>query len=137
MIIVLYFLYSSCRALKRISSVKLKRTSLPAHPAQEKRNGELHEEMNKRSTSTIVPPLIEDLCIAPPQMRGSSSSVQLTKPNSISMDQLPGHKNKSIEKELEEHDNNDSGIIINIEDSEAADFVYPRMYTSTLNVVIK
>ena len=40
--------------------------------------------------------------------------------------------------ELSKDDNNDSGIIINVDDAEeSADFVYPRMYTSTLNVVIK
>ena len=42
-----------------------------------------------------------------------------------------------------ENANNDSGIVININDSEDPgdsedpDFVYPRVYKSTLNVVIK
>ena len=112
---------------------------MPAHPAQDTRNGNLHEEdNNKRSTSTIVPPLIEDLCISPSQIHCSSSSGQLTKPNPTSSEPSPAHKNKLIQNiSGEEHSNNDSGIIINIEDSEAADFVYPRMYTSSLNVEIK
>ena len=53
--------------------------------------------------------------------------------NSVSVYQL----------QQKENANNDSGIVININDSEDPsdsedpDFVYPRVYKSTLNVVIK
>ena len=59
--------------------------------------------------------------------------------------QTPKNTNTvSVNKlQQKENDNNDSGIIININDSEDPgdsedpDFVYPRVYKSTLNVVIK
>ena len=101
-------------------------------------NGEQEED---RRASTIVPPLIEDLCLNPAQINAStSSSLQtMAKPNNLSVaGQMPNRKNISRNKEPEKDDNNDSGIIINIDDSEeSADFVYPRTYTSTLDVVIK
>ena len=115
------------RALKRISSVKLKRTSLPANPAvKEDTNGEQEED---RRASTIVPPLIEDLCLNPAQMNASTSSpVQLAKPNNLPVaGQMPNRRNisKNKELEIEKDDNNDSGIIINIDNSEeSADFVH-------------
>ena len=103
----------------------------------EDRNEEQEED---RRASTIVPPLIEDLCLNPAQIDASTSSpVQLAKPNNLPIvGQIPNRRNISRNKELEKDENNDSGIIINIDDSEEnADFVYPRTYTSTLDVVIK
>ena len=141
-------LFSFCRALKRISSVQLKRTSLPAKPVIDEINGDEPEE---RRASTIVPPAMEDLCInSTSQLTVSSPpptpSTTLTIPNNnISSNQTPKLNNQISVKKLQqkENDNNDSGIIINIDESEDPgdpedpDFVYPRVYKSTLNVVIK
>ena len=73
------------------------------------------------------------------------SSKTLTIPNNHSSSQTPKLNNSSSVNKLQQkaNDNNDSGIVINIndsedpEDSEDPDFVYPRVYKSTLNVVIK
>ena len=135
------------RALKRISSVQLKRTSLPAKPIINELNG---DEPEDRRASTIVPPAMEGLCINTSQQLSASApppmpSPTLTIPNNITSIQTPKMTNSvSVDKlQQKENANNDSGIVININDSEDPgdsedpDFVYPRVYKSTLNVVIK
>ena len=129
----------------------MKRTSLPAKPVIEELNV---EEPKERRASSIVPAAMEDLCInTSSQLTVSSalsssmpSSTTLTIPNSFSSSQTPQLNNSSTPvKKLQEKadNNNDSGIVININDSEDLedpedpDFVYPRVYKSTLNVVIK
>ena len=84
---------------------------------------------------------MEDLSISPAHLNVSSTATQLAIPNnSLSSGISTNTTNTNLLRatELPKDDNNDSGIIINVDDAEeSADFVYPRMYTSTLNVVIK
>ena len=128
-------LFFNYRALKRISSVKLKRTSLPANPIQQVANCEEPEE---RRASTIVPPVPEDLCITPPESVVTSPVVQqLIKPNNVRPDKSSDQTNTLNNDKLEEGSSNDNGIIMSTDNSENADFVYPRMYSSSLNIVIK
>ena len=117
-----------------MSSVKLKRTSLPAKPIMEETNGELPKD---RRASTIVPSMMEGLSIGHQELAPSTSTAQQNKARYLAPDQITRNTNTPSKHELNDDINNDSGIVINIEDSEDPDFVYPRMYTSTLNVVIK
>ena len=123
------------RALKRISSVKLKRTSLPANPIQEVANC---QELEERRASTIVPPVPEDLCITPPESVVTSPTVQqLIKPNNVRPEKSSDQTKTLSNDKLEEGSNDDSGIIMSTDKSEKADFVYPRVYSSSVNIVIK
>ena len=137
------------RALKRISSVQLKRTSLPVKPIIEDING---DESKERRASSIVPRAMEELCInisshltvsssLPPSM---PSSRTLILQNNHSSSQTPKlNDSSSVNKLLQKANDNDSGIVNNIngsedpEDSEDPDFVYPRVYKSTINVEIE
>ena len=114
------------RALKRISSVQLKHTSLPAVPYSTT-NCEVPEG---RRASTLVPSL--------PDSHGSSSTTQqLMKPNHV-IPRISADETEALHGVKSEGSNNaDSGIILDEESTENPDFMYPRVYRSTLNVVIK
>ena len=137
------------RALKRISSVQLKRTSLPVKPIIEDING---DESKERRASSIVPRAMEELCINISSHLTVSSSLPPSMPSSRTLILQNNHSSSqtaklndssSVNKLLQKANDNDSGIVNNIngsedpEDSEDPDFVYPRVYKSTINVEIE
>ena len=108
---------------------------MPANPIHEEANGEVPEE---RRASSIVPPVAEDLCITPLERIVSTPTLQQhIKANNVPPDKSSDQTNTLNNDNLVAGSSSESGIILNIDSSEIADFVYPRVYTSSVNVVIK
>ena len=108
---------------------------MPANPIREDLNC---EDPKERSISTIVRPAPEDLCIVPSEgIITSPRDHTLMKSNTFRLDKSSGKKNTSPNDKQKEDDKNNSRVFVAPDNSEKADFVYPPMYKSSLNVIIK